>query len=75
MLRRPKGRGRPRIHTTREVLDAVFYVLKGGCQWRLLPRDFPPWETVYWWCRKVARRRDLRAAQRLPARGLAISLG
>ena len=45
----PKGRGRPRIHTTREVLDAVFYVLKTGCQWRLLPRDFPPWETVYWW--------------------------
>ena len=45
----PKGRGRPRIHTTREVLDAVVYVLKTGCQWRLLPRDFPPWETVYWW--------------------------
>ncbi len=36
-------------HTTREILDAVFfYVLKSGCPWRLLPRDFPPWETVYW---------------------------
>jgi transposase len=31
-----KGRGRPRIHTTREILDAVFYVLKSGCPWRLL---------------------------------------
>src|ERR687894_587433 len=45
----PKTRGRPRTHSTREILNAVFYVLKSGCPWRLLPRDFPPWETVYWW--------------------------
>jgi putative transposase len=45
----PNKRGRPRTHATRKVLDAVFYVLKSGCPWRLLPRDFPPWETVYWW--------------------------
>ncbi len=45
----PNGRGRPKTHATREILDAVFYVLKSGCPWRLLPRDFPPWETVYWW--------------------------
>jgi putative transposase len=45
----PKGRGRPKIHGSRAILDAVFYVLKSGCPWRLLPRDFPPWETVYWW--------------------------
>jgi putative transposase len=45
----PSGRGRPKTHTTREILDAIFYVLKSGCPWRLLPRDFPPWETVYWW--------------------------
>jgi putative transposase len=31
----------------REILDAVFYVLKSGCQWRMLPRDFPPWKTVF----------------------------
>jgi putative transposase len=48
----PNGRGRPRLHTTREILDAVFYVLKSGCPWRLLPRDFPPWETVYYHFRK-----------------------
>ena len=42
-------RGRPRTHSPREILDAVFYVLKSGCPWRLLPRDFAPWETVYWW--------------------------
>ena len=45
----PNKRGRPRTHATREILDAVFYVLKRGCPWRLLPKDFPPWETVYWW--------------------------
>jgi transposase len=42
----PSRRGRPRIHATRKILDAVFYVLKSGCPWRLLPREFPPWETV-----------------------------
>lgn len=31
----------------REILDAVFYVVRGGCTWRLLPHDFPPWKTVY----------------------------
>ena len=47
-----QGRGRPRIHSLREILDAVFYLLKSGCPWRLLPRDFPPWKTVYHWFRK-----------------------
>ena len=45
-------RGRPKTHTTREVVDAIFYILKSGCAWRLLPLDFPPWETVYWWFRR-----------------------
>ncbi len=39
--------GRPRAHQTRELLDAIFYVLRGGCAWRLLPHDFPPWQTCY----------------------------
>src|SRR3712207_2741742 len=43
----PRGRGRPRVHPLRELLDAMFYVLRSGCQWRLLPREFPPWRTVY----------------------------
>ena len=42
-----KTRGRPRIHGLRQLLDAVFYVLRTGCAWRLLPREFPPWRTVY----------------------------
>ncbi len=43
----PKATGRPKIHATRNILDAVFYVLRSGCAWRLLPHDFPPWKTVY----------------------------
>ena len=44
----PTGHGRPRTHDLlREILDAVFYLLKSGCQWRLLPHDFPRWPTVY----------------------------
>ncbi len=43
----PKEHGRPRIHSPREILDAIFYVLRSGCQWRLLPHDFPRWPTVY----------------------------
>ncbi len=39
--------GRPRAHQTRELLDAIFYVVRGGCAWRLLPHDFPPWQTAY----------------------------
>jgi transposase len=42
-----KPGGRPRTTCLRGVLDAVFYLLRAGCQWRLLPRCFPPWGTVY----------------------------
>src|ERR671916_1877209 len=48
----PNKRGRPKTYSSRQVLNAIFYVLKSGCAWRLLPRDFPPWETVYWWFRR-----------------------
>ena len=39
--------GRPRTTCLRRVVDAVFYLLQTGCQWRMLPRDFPPRSTVY----------------------------
>lgn len=39
--------GRPRTHATREILNAIFYILRSGCAWRLLPHDFPPWKTVH----------------------------
>ena len=42
-----KTGGRTPIHDRREIVNAIFYVLRTGCQWRMLPHDFPPWETVY----------------------------
>ncbi len=43
----PKAPGRPRVHTLREILNAIFYIVRSGCAWRLLPHDFPPWKTVH----------------------------
>jgi len=39
--------GRPRTTNLRAVVNAIFYILRTGCQWRLLPREFPAWGTVY----------------------------
>lgn len=42
----PSG-GRPPKHPRREILNAIFYVAKTGCQWRYLPKNLPPWNAVY----------------------------
>jgi putative transposase len=42
-----KPGGRPRKWPMRKVLNATFYLLRSGCQWRMLPRGFPPWSTVH----------------------------
>jgi putative transposase len=39
--------GRPRKWPMRKILNAIFYLLRSGCQWRMLPREFPPWSTVH----------------------------
>ena len=44
--------GRPRSVDMREILNAIFYVLRAGCAWRLLPHDMPPWQTVYGYLRR-----------------------
>ena len=50
----PEGKpgGRPRSIDVRAVVNAIFYLLRTGCQWRLLPREFPPWPTVYYYFRR-----------------------
>jgi putative transposase len=48
-------RGRPREVSYREILNAIFYVLKTGCGWRELPHDFPKWQTVYYYFRQFYR--------------------
>ncbi len=47
--------GRPRAWPMREIVNAIFYVMRAGCPWRLLPSDLPPWQTIYRW---FARFRD-----------------
>jgi putative transposase len=42
-----KPGGRPPKWTRRVILDGIFYLVRSGCHWRLLPREFPPWQTVY----------------------------
>jgi putative transposase len=62
-----KKGGRPRTVEMRDVLDAIFYVLKTGCQWEMLPHDFPPKGTVYHYYntwRKSGLWQDLNAALR-----------
>jgi putative transposase len=46
-LPKAKRGGRPRTTDSRAVVNAIFYVLRSGCSWRLLPQDFPPYQTVY----------------------------
>jgi putative transposase len=74
-LPKPKTkRGRKRIYPLREILNAIFYVLRTGCAWRLLPHDLPPWKIVYHYFRQwrrdgtwerlnTALRTDLRVAE------------
>ena len=40
-------RGRPRTWSYRDIIDAILYIVRGGCGWRLMPHDLPPWQTVY----------------------------
>lgn len=44
---KPKPGGRPADHERREIINAIAYILRSGCAWRLMPHDLPPWTTVY----------------------------
>src|SRR5689334_7466683 len=43
----PKPGGRSVSWERREIVDAILYILRSGCVWRLMPHDFPPWQTAY----------------------------
>jgi putative transposase len=47
LLPKPKRRGRRRSVVLHEILNGIFYILRGGVPWRMLPGDFPPWKTVF----------------------------
>lgn len=84
LVPRVKRGGRRAEHPRREIVNAVFYVLRTGCQWPMLPHDFPPWKTVYtyfrnWrkdgsWARihETLRTKVRRAAGRQPSASAAI---
>jgi transposase len=44
---RSGGRGRPPVHSRRAIVNAILYLDRAGCAWRYLPKDFPPWQTIY----------------------------
>jgi len=46
LLKSPQRRARPPKWPARRVADAVFYLLRSGCAWRMLPKEYPPWQTV-----------------------------
>ena len=47
LLPRCSYRGRSLWTPKRDVINAIFYINRGGCAWRMLPKDYPPWQTVY----------------------------
>jgi transposase len=53
-LPQPKRMGRPPADL-RAVINAILYLVRTGCQWRMLPKDFPPWSTVHTWYRRWRR--------------------
>jgi putative transposase len=50
------GMGRPRQHAERELLNAIWYILRTGWSWRMLPHDFPAWQSVYSYFRMLKQR-------------------
>lgn len=84
LVPRPKAGGRPPKYPRREILNAILYVVRAGCAWRLLPHEFPSWRVAYhyfrlWklqgvWKRIHDRLRKLvrKAARRQPTPSAAI---
>ena len=54
-----KQAGHPQVFALRRIVEAVFYLLRTGCQWRALPHDFPPWTAVFYHYAKWRRRGEL----------------
>lgn len=47
-----KHGGRPRTSNMRDIINAIFYLVRSGCSWRMLPHDLPPWGTVHYYYRR-----------------------
>jgi putative transposase len=63
LIPQAKPGGRPRSLDLREVINAILYIVVSGCQWRMLPKDYPKWQSVYSY---YAKWRDDGTWQRIP---------
>jgi putative transposase len=55
LLPKPAKKGRKPAIDMRDVVNAIRYMARSGGGWRMLPNNFPPWQTVYWWFRRFVR--------------------
>jgi putative transposase len=51
----PKPGGRPRGADMREIINGILYLVRGGCSWRMLPKEYGPWQTIYGYFRTFRR--------------------
>jgi putative transposase len=75
LLPPPARTGRPRRHRVRTIVNAILYMLRSGCAWRLLPADWPPWKTVFHYFRKWRRDGTWERLHTLLRRRLRVRLG
>jgi putative transposase len=59
LLPKRDKRGRKAQHPRREMLNALLYIARSGCSWRMLPHDLPPWEAVYAFLRRLVEKNCL----------------
>lgn len=52
LFKQKKGPGRKREHDERDIINGIFYIVKTGCQWDMLPNDYPPRSTVFYYYQK-----------------------
>lgn len=74
-VRSKTKRGRPSLHPKREILNAIFYLLRSGCAWRMLPPDLPPYKTVYSHFRKWQRENWFELVNQALARRTRVLMG
>lgn len=70
-----KPGGRPQEIARREIVNGIFYVLRSGCPWRMLPHDFPNWSTIYLYFRQWKRDGTWERVHHALRRELRVSVG
>ena len=73
----PKAKqgGRPRTVNVRSVMNGIFYLLKTGCQWRMLPREYSPWGTVHYYFRQWRLSGDWNKIHKVLRKQVRVSVG